>query len=50
MTRSRVRTDELTGQALNLEDANTTVAHVVAATAPMFTAPVSNSVPNPSRH
>ena len=50
MTRNRVRTDELTGHALDLSDANTIIANVVAATAPMFTTPISNSVPNPSRH
>ena len=50
MTRNRVRTDELTGHALDLSDANTIIAHVVAATAPMFTTPISYSVPNPSRH
>lgn len=50
VTRNRARTDELTGHALDLSDANTIIAHVVAATAPMFTTPISNSVPKPSRH
>jgi AcrR family transcriptional regulator len=55
MTRSRHRTDELTGHRLDLGDPEVVIAHVVAATAPMFTTPtsagqVSNSVPNSSRH
>lgn len=52
MTRSRDRTDVLTGHALDLSDPDVVVAHVVAATEPMFTTPArqgSNSVPNPSR-
>jgi AcrR family transcriptional regulator len=53
MTRSRPRTDELTGHQLDLTDADVVLAHVVAATAPMFKVPpsgVSYSVPNSSRH
>lgn len=50
MTRSRRRTDELTGHRLDLGDPNIVIAHVVAATAPMFNTPISNSVPNSSRH
>lgn len=53
MTRSRHRTDELTGHGLDLGDPNVVIAQVVAATAPMFTtppAPHSNTVPNSSRH
>lgn len=49
MTRNRHRTDELTNHAIDLDDASTVIAHVVAATTSMFTEPVSNSVPNPSR-
>ena len=49
MTRNRHRTDELTGHHLDLGDPNTVIAQVVAATAPMFTMPISNTVPNPSR-
>ncbi|WP_240229363.1 TetR/AcrR family transcriptional regulator [Devosia lacusdianchii] len=53
MTRSRDRTDELTGHRLDLDDPELVLAQVVAATAPMFTAPAapkSNTVPNSSRH
>lgn len=52
MTRSRDRTDVLTGHALDLSDPEVVIAHVVAATEPMFTTlprQGSNSVPNPSR-
>ncbi|MGV8855645.1 MAG: TetR/AcrR family transcriptional regulator [Devosia sp.] len=52
MTRSRHRTAELTGHRLDLGNPEIVLAHVVAATAPMFTAPPnanSYSVPNPSR-
>jgi AcrR family transcriptional regulator len=52
MTRSRHRTDELTGHQLDLCDPEVVIAQVVAATAPMFTmqpSAVSNSVWNPSR-
>lgn len=52
MTRSRERTDELTGHGLDLADPEVVIAQVVAATAPMFTAPSarhSNAVPNSSR-
>jgi len=53
LTRNRSRTEELTGHALDLGDAETVIAHTVAATAPMFTARPStdsNSVRNRSRH
>ncbi|WMT88616.1 TetR/AcrR family transcriptional regulator [Pelagibacterium sp. 26DY04] len=53
MTRSRERTDELTGHALDLADPEIVIAQVIAATAPMFTARPgkhSNAVPNSSRH
>lgn len=53
MTRSRQRTDELTGHELDLGNPDVVIAHVVAATAPMFTTPHfphSNTVPNSSRH
>jgi len=51
MTRNRHRTDELTDHALDLKDSEVVIAHVVAATAPMFTTPTfSNTVPNSSRH
>jgi AcrR family transcriptional regulator len=53
MTRSRKRTDELSGHQLDLSDPEVIIRQVVAATAPMFTAPSaaqSNAVPNSSRH
>lgn len=51
VTRSRGRTEELTGHMLDLSDPEVVIAQVVAATAPMFTAPsASNTVPNRSRH
>lgn len=50
MTRNRERTIELSGAAIDMCNADTVVAHVVAATAPMFSVPPSNSVQNLSRH
>lgn len=50
MTRNRQRTLELTQHAIDLENADSVIAQIVAATAPMFVAPISNSVPIPSRH
>lgn len=50
MTRNRERTSELAGHAIDMSCAETVIAHVVAATTPMFTSPASNSVPNLSRH
>lgn len=52
MTRSRQRTEELTGHRLALGDPDVVIAEVIAATASMFTAPratYSNAVPNLSR-
>ncbi len=53
LTRNRTRTEELTGHALDLGDADIVIGHAVAATAPMFVLPPqpgSNSVSNRSRH
>lgn len=52
MTRSRQRTEELTGHQLALGDPEVVIAEVIAATASMFTAAkasYSNTVPNLSR-
>lgn len=48
MTGSRGRTDELTDHQLDLGNASSIIALVVAATEPMFTTPISNSVSKPS--
>lgn len=53
MTRSRNRTEELTGHKLSLGDPEVVIAEVVAATASMFSAPkadYSNAVPKLSRN
>lgn len=53
LTRSRSRTETLTNHAIDLGNPDVVIAHVVAATAPMFTTPPaahSNSVSIPSRH
>lgn len=53
LTRNRARTEELTGHAMDLGDAEALIEHVVAATSSMFTTPPpisSNSVRNRSRH
>jgi Transcriptional regulator len=53
MTRNRERTGELTGHAIDMDDPEAVIGHVVAATAGMFTIPpaeASNSVRNRSRH
>ncbi len=52
LTRSRDRTEELTGHQLDLGDAELVIAHVIDVAAPMFASPPAdwNSVRKRSRH
>lgn len=53
LTRNRDRTEEMTNHQLDLGDAELVIAHVIAATVPMFTSPLPpdwNSVRKRSRH